>query len=260
MICELICAGKKVGITAVSHKVIRNLLDGVVEAAGEEGLSIRCVQKVSEKPAKDEGQPIRETTKNKDVVALLEAGEAQVAAGTAWLWSREDLHQSIDVLFVDEAGQMSLANVLAVAQAARSVVLLGDPQQLDQPLKGSHPEGTEVSALQHLLGDRATIPAERGLFLAETWRLHPSICTLTSELFYEGRLESRPDLNQQALVGASPFEGAGLWFVPVEHEGNQNSSVEEVDRVAELHATLLAGTSTGPPVWASKRPSRSEIS
>ena len=241
MICDLVRAGKKVGITAVSHKVIRNLLDGVVEAAAEGGLSVRCVQKVGEKPAKDEGLPIRETTKNKDVVALLDAGEAQIAAGTAWLWSRDELHQSIDVLFVDEAGQMSLANVLAVAQAARSTVLLGDPQQLDQPLKGSHPEGTEVSALQHLLGDRVTIPAHRGLFLAETWRLHPSICTLTSELFYEGRLESRPDLGQQELVGRSPFAGAGLWFVPVEHEGNQNSSLEEVERVAELHATLLAG-------------------
>ena len=241
MICELVRAGKRVGITAVSHKVIRNVLDGVVEAAAEEGLTVRCIQKVSGKPAKDKGQPILETTKNKNVVAMLEAGDAQVAAGTAWLWSREELHQSIHVLFVDEAGQVSLANVLAVAQAARNTVLLGDPQQLDQPLKGSHPEGTEVSALLHLLGDRATIPAQRGLFLAETWRLHPSIYTLTSELFYEGRLESRPDLNRQALVGPSPFTGAGLWFVPVEHERNQNSSFEEVDRVAEIHATLLEG-------------------
>jgi len=244
MICELVRSGKKVGITAVSHKVIRNLLDGVVEAASEAGLSIRCLQKVSGKAAKDEGQPIRETTKNKDVVTQLENGEAQVAAGTAWLWAREELHQSVDVLFVDEAGQMSLANVLAVAQAARSVVLLGDPQQLDQPLQGSHPEGTEVSALQHLLGDKQTIPADRGLFLAETWRLHPSICTLTSELFYEGRLESRPDLGQQALGGESPFAGAGLWFVPVEHEGNQNSSIEEVEQVAVLHAALVSSDLT----------------
>ena len=255
MICELVRAGKKVGITAVSHKVIRNLLDGVVEAASEEGLPIRCLQKVSGKAAKDEGQPIRETTKNKDVVTALEDGEAQVAAGTAWLWAREELHQSIDVLFVDEAGQMSLANVVAVAQAARNVVLLGDPQQLDQPLQGSHPEGTEVSALQHLLGDTQTIPAHRGLFLAETWRLHPSICTLTSELFYEGRLESRPDLGQQAVVGETRFAGAGLWFVPVEHEGNQNSSIEEVDRVVELHAALVSGNLT----WTNRRGVRAPI-
>lgn len=127
MICELVRAGKKVGITAVSHKVIRNLLDGVVEAAKEEGLEVRCIQKVGGKATPYEGQPIRETTKNPDVIAALAEGEAQVAAGTSWLWAREDLFQSIDVLFVDEAGQMSLANVVAVAQAANSVVLLGDP-------------------------------------------------------------------------------------------------------------------------------------
>ena len=240
MICDLVRAGKKVGITAVSHKVIRNLLDGVVKAAAEEGRSIRCLQKVSGKAAKDEGQPIRETTKNKDVVAALENGEVQVAAGTAWLWAREDLFQSVDVLFVDEAGQMSLANVLAVTQSARNVVMLGDPQQLDQPLQGSHPEGTEVSALQHLLGERQTIPSDRGLFLAETWRLHPSICTLTSELFYEGRLQSRPDLGQQALEGETSFAGAGLWFLPVEPEGNQNSSAEEVEAVVALHQALVS--------------------
>lgn len=240
MICDLVRAGKKVGITAVSHKVIRNLLDGVVKAAAEEGHSIRCLQKVSGKAAKDEGQPIRETTKNKDVVSALENGDVQVAAGTAWLWAREELFQSVDVLFVDEAGQMSLANVLAVAQAARNVVMLGDPQQLDQPLQGSHPAGTEVSALQHLLGERQTIPADRGLFLAETWRLHPSICTLTSELFYEGRLQSRPDLGQQALEGETSFAGAGLWFLPVEHEGNQNSSAEEVEAVVALHHALVS--------------------
>lgn len=255
MICELVRAGKKVGITAVSHKVIRNLLDGVVEAASEEGLSVRCLQKVSGKAIKDEGQPIRETTKNKDVVTALGNSDAQVAAGTAWLWAREELHQSIDVLFVDEAGQMSLANVLAVAQAARSVVLLGDPQQLDQPLQGSHPEGTEGSALQHLLGGKQTIPSHRGLFLAETWRLHPSICTLTSELFYDGRLGSRPDLGEQALVGETPFAGAGLWFVPVEHEGNQNSSVEEADRVAELHAALVSSNLT----WTNRQGVRAPI-
>ena len=244
MICELVRAGKKVGITAVSHKVIRNLLEGVVDAAREEQLTVSCLQKVSGKAAKDEGQPIRETTKNPEVVKALEDGDVQIVAGTGWLWAREELSDSVDVLFVDESGQMSLANVLAVAQSARSVVLLGDPQQLDQPLKGSHPEGTEVSALQHLLGDKQTIPADRGLFLAETWRLHPTICAFTSEVFYEDRLRSRPDLGRQTLSAESPFAAAGLWFVPVDHEGNQNSSIEEADRVAELHTSLVSGDLT----------------
>src|SRR5260221_2406913 len=100
---------------------------------------------------------------------------------------------SVDVLFVDEAGQMSLANVLAIAQAARSIVLLGDPQQLDQPQRGVHPPGADVSALAHLLNGRATIGSDQGLFLAETYRLHPDICAFTSELFYDGRLKPRPE-------------------------------------------------------------------
>ena len=94
---------------------------------------------------------------------------------------------------------MSLANVLAVSQAAKNIVLLGDPQQLEQPMRGSHPEGTDVSALTHIRGPHATIPADRGLFLDETWRLHPEICAFTSELFYEDRLQSRPGLELQQI-------------------------------------------------------------
>lgn len=239
MICDLVKAGKKVGITAVSHKVIRNLLDAVAEAADEQEMPVRCLQKVSGKAATYAGGAIRETTKNSSVVAALQGGAMDVVAGTPWLWAREDLFESIDVLFVDEAGQMSLANVASIAQAAQNVVLLGDPQQLDQPLQGSHPEGTEVSALEHLLAGHQTIPPHCGLFLAETWRLHPSICSLTSELFYESRLQSRPDLQDQRIAGETPFAGAGLWFVPVEHEGNQNSSQEEVEVVGRLVDELL---------------------
>ena len=134
---------------------------------------------------------------------------------------------------------MSLANVLAASQAARSVVLLGDPQQLDQPQQGSHPEGADVSALEHMLGDHKTIPRDRGIFLSETWRLAPSICEFTSEVFYEGRLFSRPDLERQVLVGTAPFEGAGLWVDPVRHEGNQSSSIEEAEEVDRIVASLL---------------------
>jgi len=149
----------------------------------------------------------------------------------------------VDVLFVDEAGQMSLANVLAVAQATKRLVLLGDPQQLDQPQQGIHPDGTDVSALEHLLNGRKTIPVDHGLFLEETWRLHPVVCSFTSEVFYENRLRSHSGLEMQALKGSTMFEGAGLWFVPVEHEGNQSLSHEEVERVGALVESLIsAGT------------------
>lgn len=244
MICELVHAGKKVGITAISHKVIRNLLDEVVRAAGEEGIEVRCVRKVSGKPAADPGRPILEVPANPAVAAALADGSAQVAAGTAWLWAREEFAAAVDVLFIDEAGQMSLANVLAVAQAAANIVLLGDPQQLEQPSRGSHPEGAAVSALEHLLAGKHTIPSGRGLFLAETWRLHPAICSFTSELFYDGRLRSRPGLAVQAIDGATAFAGAGLWFCPVCHDGNQNSSPEEAERVAEAYTALLDGNVT----------------
>jgi uncharacterized protein len=129
--------------------------------------------------------------------------------------------------------------VLAVSPAATSIVLLGDPQQLDQPQKGVHPPGADVSALGHLLNGRATISREQGIFLTETRRLHPDVCAFTSELFYEGRLAAKSFTQNRVLTGHPDFDGAGLWFVPVEHNGNSNSSAEEVEKVVEIVGTLL---------------------
>ena len=183
----------------------------MIEAADELGVSIECIQKVSEK---ESNLPrLQFTTDN--AVALTAIGTScQVAAGTAWLWARPDAFQSVDVLFIDEAAQMSLANVLAVSQAAKTIVLLGDPRQLEQPMQGSHPEGTDVSALNHILGVHATIPADRGLFLEETWRLHPEICAFTSELFYESRLRSRPGLERQTIKSSGRIKALGSDFCP----------------------------------------------
>ena len=139
---------------------------------------------------------------------------------------------------------MSLANVLACAPAGRSLVLLGDPQQLEQPQKGSHPEGSDISALAHLLGGRRTIGKDRGLFLAETWRLHPTVCRFTSEMFYEGRLVSVDGLERQQIKAPAPFSGAGLWFLPVVHEGNQSYALEEVEQVAGLVEFISGSRST----------------
>src|SRR2546430_3103579 len=96
--------------------------------------------------------------------------------------------EAVDVLFIDEAGQTGLADVLAVSQAAKSLVLIGDPQQLERPLKGSHPDGAEKSALEHLLGDHKTIPPDMGFLLPRTWRFDPKICQFTSEHFCVERL------------------------------------------------------------------------
>jgi len=177
---------------------------------------------------------IRKIDDNDEALHALQTGDVNVLGATPWLWSREDLQNSVHILFVDEAGQMSVANVLACAPAGRSVVLLGDPQQLEQPQKGSHPEGSDISALSHLIGARSTISEDQGLFLAETRRLHPAICRFTSELFYEGRLVSLPGLERQAIQGPTPFTGAGLWFVPVAHQGNRSHSEEEIERVTGI--------------------------
>src|SRR6202011_3174126 len=125
------------------------------------------------------------------------------------------------------------SNVLPITHAGTSLVLLGDPRQLEQPMQGSHPEGTDVSALDHLLGGAQTIHGEQGLFLEETWRLHPEICAFTSELFYESRLHSRPGLELQEIRSNGKISGSGLRYLPVVHEGNQSSSPEEADKIKE---------------------------
>jgi len=239
MICALVKSGKKVGVTANSHKVIRNLLDKIVEQADRAGLAVQCVQKVADKTADAPG--IRFETDNEKALAAI-GTSCQVLAGTAWLWSRPDAFEAVDTLFVDEAAQMSLANVLAVSQAGRALVLLGDPQQLEQPIQGSHPEGTDVSALEHVLDGAATIGNQQGLFLEQTWRLHPDICCFTSELFYEGRLTCRVGLGHQEVKAQGRIRGSGLRYLPVMHEGNQNSSPEEADAVERLvEETVAAG-------------------
>jgi predicted RecB family nuclease len=240
MICALVAVGRTVAVTANSHKVIRNLLDEVLVAAKKKGVDARCVQKLSDKPSETEvDQPrLRFVGANAALLAAIGDG-CNVAGGTAWVWAAPEAANAVDVLFIDEAAQMSLANVLAASQAARSIVLLGDPQQLEQPMQGSHPEGTDVSALHHLLRNEKTIRPGRGLFLNETFRLHPDICAFTSELFYEGRLQPRPGLEAQTIRSGSRFFGSGLRYVAVPTTGNQSSSPEEADCVRNIVEELL---------------------
>ncbi|TAY97393.1 TM0106 family RecB-like putative nuclease [Rhizobium leguminosarum] len=257
MICALVQAGKTVGVTANSHKVIRNLLDAVVTAADAMGVDVQCMQKPPEK--EDDVHRLRFTTKAPELLGAISHG-VHVGGGTAWLWASPDAAEAVDVLFIDEAAQMALANVLAVSQAASTIVLLGDPQQLDQPMQGSHPEGTDVSSLHHILGGDQTIADDRGLFLAETWRLHPDICAYTSELFYGGRLHPRPGLEVQEIRSGGRVSGAGLRYVPVPTEGNQSSSPEEADCVRDLVDEILgAGTTWIDKHWVEAPVTLNEI-
>lgn len=239
MVLELVKRGRKVGVTAFSHKAIHRFLRELqIEAGGFEA-GIRCIRKVTDEDPDDELDGVELTKKPEVPLLRLQSDEAQVAAGTPWLWARSEYLESVDTVFVDEAGQMSLADLLATAQCARNLVLLGDPQQLERPLKGSHPDGAEKSALEHLLNGEKTIPAHLGFLLPESWRLHPAICKFTSSAFYEDKLTSHAITESRVLEGHAWLNGAGLWFVPVGHEGNRNSSPEEVAIVARLVESLL---------------------
>jgi uncharacterized protein len=238
-ILALTAAGRTVGITGPSHAVIHNVLKEVVHQADEAGRSLRIGQRAdSDHPFLHDGAT---SMSYPQLEAGLIAGELDVAAGTAWMWAREDFGNRVDTLVVDEAGQISFANVLAVCAAARNVVLLGDPQQLAQPSDAAHPPGSGVSALEHILEGSATMPDDAGLFLDETYRMHPTLCEYSSEVFYDSRLHGIAGLEHQAVnVDGLPFMASGLHVVEVPHEGNVNYSPQEAAEVARLLKGLLA--------------------
>src|SRR5438876_5833459 len=227
LITDLMRRGRRVGVAATSHKAIHNLLAEVEKAAREEGLAFRGLKKASD--GNDEsfykGRSIADVT---SVDAFVGAGsDVRLFAGTAWLFAHRDLDQRVDTLVIDEAGQVSLADALAMGTCARNLILLGDPLQLAQVSQGAHPPGTGASVLEHLLGDDATIPPTRGVFLEQTRRMHPKICRFVSEIVYDTRLKWADEVTGQATD-----LGTGLRWLPVEHVGHRDSSGEEAERVA----------------------------
>ena len=241
MILSLVAAGKRVGITATGHKVIANLLRAVLEAADEEGVEVNAVQRGDTDVIVGDDR-VGRAGSTQDVFDRLASGDTRLAAGTSWVWASTRMADAVDVLFVDEAGQISLANVVAMSQAANSIVLLGDPQQLDQPLRGSHPPGADRSALAHVLDGAATIAPDRGLFLETTWRLHPALCDYTSEVFYDGRLAPEAHLaNQRVTTRDGPVDGVGPRSLDVPTTGADSENPEEADAVAHLVRSLVGG-------------------
>ncbi|HZS15344.1 MAG TPA: DEAD/DEAH box helicase, partial [Candidatus Dormibacteraeota bacterium] len=232
-IVAMVRAGRRVGVSATSHRAIGTLLRAVCEVAGAKRQPVRIVQKCDE--AQSCGvEGVRRAAHNGEVAAALDAGEVDVVAGTPWLFADERLDGMLDVLVVDEAGQMSLANVCAIGTAARNLVLLGDPQQLAQPSQGVHPDGAEVSALDHVLAGHDTIPIDRGVLLPVTRRMHPDVCGFVSDAFYDSRLTAHPDCARQRIDDAAPLHPTGTHLVLVEHSGNRTAAPEEVAAVEAL--------------------------
>ncbi len=240
-IVELMKRGKRVGVAALSHKAINNLLYKIEEVARERGVTFAGVKKSSSDPEQQVRGSFIEDTDDNDVAT---SDKYQLVAGTAWLFSRPELDGKLDYLFVDEAGQMSLASVVACGLSARNIVLVGDQMQLSQPAKAAHPGGSGVSALDHLMGDWATVPEDRGIFLAKTWRMQPDLCRFVSDAFYDGRLESVKSAAQQKLILSegtltARWRRFGLRFVPVEHEDRSQKSDEEAERLNGVYRDLL---------------------
>jgi uncharacterized protein len=240
-IVELLARGKRVGVSSNSHKAINNLLVAVEKVAAARRIRFQGVKKSNDPAQFLNGSGVIEDTTSNEVAAV---GAYDLIAGTAWLFARPELDQSLDYLFVDEAGQVSLANVAAMGVSAKNIVLVGDQMQLSQPLQGVHPDGSGASALGHLLGELSTVPPDRGIFLAVTRRMHPDLCGFISEAVYDGRLQAAAENAVQRLVltadaDAEALAPAGLRFVPVDHDGCAQRSEEEAARLCRTYNSLL---------------------
>jgi predicted RecB family nuclease len=226
----LMRAGRRVGVTSLSHKAISKLLTEIEREAREQRFSFTGRKKSSGGDTYFEGDFVDSSDEWRD---LLDE-ELQLVAGTSWLFARADFAGFLDTLIVDEAGQVALADVVAVGHAARKLVLLGDPNQLPQVSQGAMPDEAKASVLGHLLGDETTVPPDRGIFLERTWRLRPELTAFTSEAYYAGRLEW-----EEACARRSVEAGNGLVVRPVEHAANGQLSREEAEVVAGAIEALL---------------------
>jgi uncharacterized protein len=239
LILHLIAQGHRVGVASGSHAAIHNLLTEVEKYAAPgkpfAGLK-RCGADGSNSYESERG-----LIESSNEIADFSGGDYNLVAGTAWLFCREEMDGTLDYLFIDEAGQISLADAIAMGTCARNLILLGDPQQLAQVGQAVHPPGAGVSVLEHLLGDDTTIPPERGLFIDQTRRMHPEVCRFVSAAIYEDRLESFADCANQRIDAPGELTGTGISYVPVAHEGNMRESVEEAETIKGLVEDLLEG-------------------
>lgn len=243
VICDLLAAGKRVAVTSTSHKAIHNLLHKVEECMARRDLRFRGLYKHSATGAgsKYESKLASTMIESRETNEAFDGSDYQLAGGTAWLCAREQLGAAFDYLFIDEAGQVALADALATSLCAKNVVLLGDPSQLAQVSQGRHPLHAADSVLQHLLGEAQTVPKHRGIFLDVSYRMQPEICDFISASMYDGRLHAADATHQHRVVTAGG-DLCGLYWMPIEHAGNGSSSLEEANAIVAHIASLRNGT------------------
>lgn len=243
VIGDLVKQGKRIGITSNSHKAINNLLLGVAEYCNEENIAAKCFA------TNNTGEELEEAgieiIKNPELSEHIDPG--CVLGSTAWGFSRPDMIGELDYLFIDEAGQVSVAYLVAMSRSATNLVIKGDQMQLGQPVQGTHPGESGQSILEYLLQDHATIPPELGIFLDKTYRMHPDVNDFISNVVYEGRLETAPDNIKRIIKVPKDYKGllnkeAGIIFKSVEHEGNTQASIEEAEAIAVMAKELIGRT------------------
>lgn len=236
----LLQAGKRIAVASNSHKAINNLLTEVERSAVEANFRFVGGKKATrDKP----DQAFDGTCITTFLVAGKEPLGTSLLAGTAYHLARPDQLEAFDYLFVDEAGQVSLGNLVAMGGCARNIVLIGDQMQLAQPVQGVHPGQSGQSCFDYLAQGQSTVPPERGILLDVSWRMHSRVCAFVSDAFYCGRLNAHPTNDERYLIldgGADPaLKPCGLAVLEVEHQGCTQVSVEEAKRISELVASLL---------------------
>ena len=242
-ILALVRDGRRVAVASNSHDAIRNVLMGCIDALEDDDAELTVEDVAMAHKGRSGDAPLDPPY---DRIAQVERNEdgalkvADVVGGTAWLFSRPEMRGAFDTLFVDEAGQVSLANLLAMTTAARNVVMVGDPRQLPQVVQGAHPHPAGLSCLDWTLGEEATITPERGLFLPTSYRMHPGICEYISEQFYDGRLHGHESTAHQR-IDVQGLPAAGAYLVPVHHEGQAQECPVEVEVIHSLADRLLNG-------------------
>lgn len=241
LIASLLQAGKRVAVSSNSHKAINNLLSAVDRRMEEAGASYIGMKKCSSAEHAIKSDFIENVSTDTEMIRSLP--KLQLAAGTVFLLAKAEFDGQFDYLFVDEAGQVSLANLVAMAQCARNLILLGDQMQLSQPVQGTHPGRSGESSLDYLLNGEQTIAPEHGVFLEKTYRMHPNVCRFISEAFYDSRLHSDETTFGQKLIltgNAHPvLKPTGIRYLPVDHDGCSQRSEKEAVVVREIVENLL---------------------
>jgi predicted RecB family nuclease len=241
VIVALLKSGKRIGVTSNSHKAIHNLLDAVTKVARAQRFQFRGVKKATENQTESEyGDPFfQNVNKSADAFAV----DADLIAGTAWLFCDPVANQALDYLFVDEAGQVALANLVAMGTSARNLVLMGDQMQLSQPLQGIHPGQSGESSLNYLLQGAATVAPDRGVFLETSWRMHPDVCRFISDAVYDSRLKpeaaNAKRVLQLSVDAHSLLKPSGIVFAPIEHTGCSQQSPAEAELILTLYRQAL---------------------